>query len=315
MRSASAWAKSRSCVTKQIARPSSRSDASRSRSSSHVRRSCPNVGSSSTSTRGRGRQRRRHREAPLLPAREREGVGGGQSRQSQSRQQLVGPTTRRARLDAGKAWSEQQLVDDPAGQELVLRILEHGPDARDQLARRPTGNGIVSPARGPAPPPRGPFRSSAPAGRPAAGRGSTCRRRWGPPARELLKSGRGGRRPLSAGPLAPGYVNPTPSARIMISGSGRVTTARAGEGQVRNPDSRSGEPVAQTSEQLAWRALCADTAPRLEDHHAVDERQPLRDAMLHQHEGDLPVLEQPANHPADGCRSARVEVRGRFVKQ
>ena len=77
-----------------------------------------------------GGQHRGHREPPLLAAGERVGVGVHELVQPQPLQQLVHPFLAVAQV----AGPEQQLVQNLAGDELVLRLLENGADPGDQLS-------------------------------------------------------------------------------------------------------------------------------------------------------------------------------------
>ena len=76
-----------------------------------------------------GRQHGGHREPPLFPARERVRVGVHEVRQPQPFQQFVHPLFAVAQVPRAKL----QLVEDPAGDELVLRFLEDRADPGDQL--------------------------------------------------------------------------------------------------------------------------------------------------------------------------------------
>ncbi len=79
----------------------------------------------------------RDRKPPLLPARQGEGVRLPDAVEAQPLSQLRGALPRLRLGQAGPDRSEGKLVRHPAGQELVLGILEDRTDAGNQLAGRP----------------------------------------------------------------------------------------------------------------------------------------------------------------------------------
>ena len=66
----------------------------------------------------------------------------------QSIQQLAGALAGGGPVQAGLHRSQQELIEDGAGQELMLGVLEDGADAAGQVACRPAPDGVVATATG-----------------------------------------------------------------------------------------------------------------------------------------------------------------------
>ena len=131
---------------------------------------------------GRGGQRGGDRQPALLAAGERVRVGVGERGQAQPLEQLVGGGPRRRRVLAGAQRPQGELVAQPAGEELLLGMLEDRADPGDQLPGPPPVR-LASARAGRRRPARRrprPGRWWAPAARPAAGRAWTCPVPFGP---------------------------------------------------------------------------------------------------------------------------------------
>ena len=129
--------RSASWVTTATAQPRARCSASRVTSSRQVAASWPNVGSSSTSTRGRGGERGGDRQPALLAAGQRVRVGVGERGEAQPLEELLGGGPGVRGVLAGAQRAQGELVAQPAGEELLLGVLEDRADPADQLPGPP----------------------------------------------------------------------------------------------------------------------------------------------------------------------------------
>ena len=165
---------SASWVTDTTAVPASSSSERKDASSAQVHASWPKVGSSRTSTFGMRCEDGGHGQPPLLPAGERVRVGIHEVRQPQPLQQFLHPVLAVAEMPG----AEHEFIQHPAGDELVLGLLEHRPDPRNQLFGLPAvrvGSGAGAEVR------RGGDRSRRPAAavRPGSAQKSTSPSRSG----------------------------------------------------------------------------------------------------------------------------------------
>ena len=123
----------RRCRVRRRAAPASRLSSSR-----HVRRSCPNVGSSRTRSAGAVGQGGRHRQAPLLAARQRERVRGCQVRRvagAPGARRPVDPAARRSgRCRRGPSSSSSRTI---RARNWCSGSWKTRADVADELARRP----------------------------------------------------------------------------------------------------------------------------------------------------------------------------------
>ena len=163
-RAARARTRSGSWVAMTTVPPASRWSAMMSTSSAHVAGSWPNVGSSSSRIPGIQGECGAHAEPPLLAAGEGEGIGVREVGQVQPIEHPRRPLRRLGLRDAGAHQAVVHLVDDPAGDELVLRVLEHHPEGARDARPRPsaTGRRAAVPSRPGRPAPCPPWASSQP---------------------------------------------------------------------------------------------------------------------------------------------------------
>ena len=139
--------KAASWVTERSVTPSSTRSRSSGTSSIHVRRSCPNVGSSRITTRGRATSTRGDRESPLLAARQRERVRPGEPIEPEPGEHLVGARVDLRRGQAERARRDREFAAHGRGDELVLGLLEDRADAGQQFPRAPPDGGRLRGSR------------------------------------------------------------------------------------------------------------------------------------------------------------------------
>ena len=264
----------------------------------------------------RRRERGGDREAPLLATGQRVGVRACERREPQPFEQFVGAggdlrIGRTAPRSLQRAGPDLELVPNGRAQQLMLRVLEHRSDAGQEVAGAPPDRAVASPgiqrlggydfARGGGQEPRECERQR----RLARAVGARDRER-GPRSHVDVEP----RRDRHSAHARDGEAAPV--QQHLSRGVGRGGRQRGRD--ARNPDPRRCELRSAGAEHGVRRAV-GDDAVRAEDDHAVHERQPDVDPVLHDDEGGARGVEHASDRVAD-LRDARgVEVRGRFVEE